>query len=175
MDKISEISYLNSSTYAPCFTFNLIGEYSMNENFLVDHICITCDRISELKLLVFSQVCNVPVFDCFGTIAHVQDSMKIHSALVDIVQPTKLIVPMVGSDFPRIGCDLSYSRCLSHALMPSCNDFFFTYICKISCILHTRYNIEHKIDCTTVWSSACYTYRVAQLKHGIHFLMICIF
>ena len=29
MDKISEISYLNCSTYAPCFTFNLIGEYKI--------------------------------------------------------------------------------------------------------------------------------------------------
>ena len=54
MDKISEISCLNSSTYSPCFTFNLIGEYSMHENFLVDHICITCDRIVELKHAVFS-------------------------------------------------------------------------------------------------------------------------
>ena len=46
MDKISEILYLNCSTYAPCFTFNLIGEYSMSDNFMVDHICITCDRIA---------------------------------------------------------------------------------------------------------------------------------
>jgi hypothetical protein len=38
MNKIFDISYLNSSTHAYCFIFNLIGEYSMNDNFLVDHI-----------------------------------------------------------------------------------------------------------------------------------------
>ena len=31
MNKISELSCLNSSTYAYTFTFNLIGDYSMNE------------------------------------------------------------------------------------------------------------------------------------------------
>jgi hypothetical protein len=56
LNKISEISYLNSSTYAYCFTFNLVGEYSMSDNFMADHICITCDRIAELKLDVFSNI-----------------------------------------------------------------------------------------------------------------------
>jgi hypothetical protein len=67
MNKISEISYLNSSTYAYCFTFNLVGEYSMSDDFMVDHICITCDRIAELKLDVFSNICNVSKCFCFGT------------------------------------------------------------------------------------------------------------
>ena len=39
------------------FTFNLIGAYSMNEIFMVDHICITCDRLAELKPVV-------PHLDC---------------------------------------------------------------------------------------------------------------
>jgi hypothetical protein len=43
--------------------FNLIGEYSMNDTFLVNHISITCDRIAELKLVVFSHICNVS--ECF--------------------------------------------------------------------------------------------------------------
>jgi hypothetical protein len=59
MNKISEISYLNSSTYAYCFTFNLVGEYIMSDDFLVDHIYITCDRIAELKRDVFSNICYV--------------------------------------------------------------------------------------------------------------------
>jgi hypothetical protein len=58
MNKIFEISYLNSSTYAYCFTFNLVGEYSLSDDFMVDHICITCDRIVEPKLAVFSNICN---------------------------------------------------------------------------------------------------------------------
>jgi hypothetical protein len=36
MNKISKISYLNSSIYAYCFTFNLVGEYSMSDDFMVD-------------------------------------------------------------------------------------------------------------------------------------------
>ena len=114
MDRISEIPCLNSSIYSPYFIFNLIGEYSMDENFLVDHICITCYSLADFDLNVFSQVCNVRISDCFGRVAHVPDSMNIHSALVDIVQPTKVTLPMlVGSVFPRIGCDLSYFCCLN--------------------------------------------------------------
>jgi hypothetical protein len=89
VNKISEISYLNSSTHAYCFMFNLIGENSMNNNFLVDHICITCDRINELKLAVFSPICYVPQSFCCGTLDYARDNMKIHSGLVDIFQPKK--------------------------------------------------------------------------------------
>ena len=41
MNNISKISYLHSNTYANWFTFILIGDYSMVDNFLVDHTCIT--------------------------------------------------------------------------------------------------------------------------------------
>ena len=33
MNRIVEISYVNSSTYTTCFTFNLVGDYNMNEIF----------------------------------------------------------------------------------------------------------------------------------------------
>jgi hypothetical protein len=95
MNKISEISYLNSNTHAYCFTFNLIGEYSINSNFLVDHICITCDRIMELKLAVFSPICYVSQSFCVGIVDHVRDNKKINYVLVDILQPTKIILPML--------------------------------------------------------------------------------
>jgi hypothetical protein len=89
MNKISEISYLNSSTHAYCFTFNLIGKYSMNDTFLVNHICITCDKISELKLAVFSHIRNVSKCFCCGKTVHFRDSWM-HSGLIDVFQPTKL-------------------------------------------------------------------------------------
>lgn len=99
MKKVSEISYLNSSTYAYCFTFNLIGEYSMSDNFMVDHICITCDRIAEQKLAVFHHICNVSKCFCYGTRAHFRDNM-ISYDLLDILHPTNLVQPMlVCSDF----------------------------------------------------------------------------
>jgi hypothetical protein len=88
MNKISEISYLNSCTHAYCFMFHLIGEYSMNDNFLVDQICITRDRINELKLAVFNPICYVSQSFCVGIVDHVRDSMQINYFLVDILQPT---------------------------------------------------------------------------------------
>ena len=57
MNRISEISYVNSSTSAPCFTFNLVGDYGMKEISMVDHICITYDSIAELKMVL-------PRLDC---------------------------------------------------------------------------------------------------------------
>jgi hypothetical protein len=68
MDKIYEISYVNSSTYACSFMFNLIGVYNMDENFLVDHICITCDKIAELKIAACSSICYVMKYFCCGIV-----------------------------------------------------------------------------------------------------------
>jgi hypothetical protein len=45
-NKIAELKCLKS-VYAPEFTFNLIGEYGVDNNFLVHRICITCDEISN--------------------------------------------------------------------------------------------------------------------------------
>jgi hypothetical protein len=77
------------STYTYSLTSNLIGDYSLDDNFLVDHICITCDRINELKLVVFRPICYVSQSFCCGTLDYVRDNMKIHSGLVDILQPAK--------------------------------------------------------------------------------------
>jgi hypothetical protein len=45
-NKIAELKCLKS-VYAPEFTFYLIGEYGVDNNFLVHRICITCDEISN--------------------------------------------------------------------------------------------------------------------------------
>jgi len=146
MNKLAEISYLNSSTYAYCFTFNLIGEYSMNDNFLVDHICITCDRIAELHLAVFSHICNVPNYFCCGTRVQFRDNM-ISYDLLDIVQPTKLVLPLLDcSDLARLESNFSYPLCLSQILLPKCaTDLYFTYICKLSCMFLARHNDDAHI------------------------------
>jgi hypothetical protein len=46
-DKIAEIPCLKS-VYVPNFQFNLIGDYDVEEEFLVHKICITCDELSCL-------------------------------------------------------------------------------------------------------------------------------
>jgi hypothetical protein len=94
MNKISEISYFNSSTHSYCFMFYLIGEYSMNDNFFVDHIFITCDRINELKLGVLCPICYVSQSLYSGTLDYVRDSMQLHPGLVDILQPTNVLLPV---------------------------------------------------------------------------------
>jgi hypothetical protein len=110
MNKVSKISSPNSSIYAYSFTFNLIGDYSLYDNFLVAHICITCARINELKLAVFSHRCYVLQPFCGGTLDYVCDMMTIHSGLVDILQPTKVILPMFDcANSARVVSDISYS------------------------------------------------------------------
>ena len=139
MVKISEISYVNSSTYAYSFMFNLIGDYSMDEKFLVDHICITCDKIAELKIAACSSICYVMKSFCCGIVHNFHDCMNIDSVLVDILQPTKVILQMLDCfNSYRIESDLSYPLCLSqHMLHFNAIDKRFTYICKLSCILYT--------------------------------------
>ena len=104
----------------------------------MDHICITCDRIAELKHAVFSHICCVSM-TCCGTYAEICDSMKLKSDLVDIMQPTQVILPMLDRcNLARIEPKFSYPLCLSQkSLSGSATALYFTYICKLSCILHT--------------------------------------
>jgi hypothetical protein len=50
-DRISEITCLRSfkSVYAPSFQFHLIGDYGVDNMFLVYRICVTCDVLDMLK------------------------------------------------------------------------------------------------------------------------------
>jgi hypothetical protein len=77
MNKVSEISYLNSRTHAYCFTFHLLGDYNMSDDFPADHIYITCDRIAELKLAIFSHICYVSNLFYCGTIHNLCDNIGV--------------------------------------------------------------------------------------------------
>jgi hypothetical protein len=139
MNKISEISYLNSSTHAYYFTFNLIGKYSMNDTFLINHICITCDTIAELKLAISSHICNVSTCFCCGKTIHFRDSLM-YSSLLDVFQPTKFDI-LGCSNLASLQSNWLYSLCLFHNLLPTCaTNPYFTYICKLSCKLPTGHN-----------------------------------
>jgi hypothetical protein len=155
MNKISEISYLNSSTHAYCFMFYLIGEYSMNDNFLVDHICITCDRINALKLDVLSPICYVSQSFCCGTLDYVRDSMQLYSGLVDLLQPTNILLPVLEcSNSARIESDFSYPLSLSqHMLHLYATKMYFTYTCNLSCLMYSRHIFHVNKNNTT-----CYVY-----------------
>ena len=119
--------------------FNLIGDYSMDEKFLVDHICITSDKIAELKIAACSSICYVMKSFCCGIVHNFHDCMNIDSVLVDILQPTKVILQMLDCfNSYTIKSDLTYPLCLSqHMLHFNAIDKRFTYICKLSCILYT--------------------------------------
>jgi hypothetical protein len=83
--------------------------------------------------------------------------MNIDSFMVDILQPTKVILPMLDcSNSSRIESDLSYSLCLSqHMLLLNATNICFTYICKLSCTLYTlSYCHDHISICSTYQSSA---------------------
>src|SRR4051812_11993826 len=110
----------------------------MDENFLVDHICITCDRIAELKLVVFSHTCYVSRYLCGGIDFTICDNMKVISHLVNIVHRTKVTLPMLDcSNLSRFESYFSYNLCLSHNVLLKCaTAIYFTDICKLSCMLH---------------------------------------
>jgi hypothetical protein len=156
MNQVSEISSSNLSTYAYSLNFNLIGDYSLDDNFLVDHICITCDRINELTLAVFSPICYVSQSFCCGTLDYVCDNMKIHSSLVDIFRPANVLLSMLDCcNLAGIASDLSYSLCLSQHVLPSCAmDLYFIDLRKIGCILDVVCNYLDHIYVSSIYQSS---------------------
>ena len=125
----------------------------MNENFLVDHICITYDNIAELKHFSCNHICSVPKSFCFGTIPHYHDNMM-SSSLVDVPQRTKVASPLLDcSDLARFAYDYAHPSCLSQT------DLCFTYICKLSCILSTGNNGHDYLPVCAAWSLLCSTYQ----------------
>lgn len=96
----------------------------MNDRFMVDHICITCDRIAKLKLTVFSPICYVIESFCCRIVPNFCDIMNIDSILVDILHPTKVTLPMldcctnskIESDF-HINCVCPNTCCIYMLLM----------------------------------------------------------
>ena len=54
IENVAELSSLKSlvSTYAYTYKFNLIRDYGVDDKFYVYQICITCDKLAELKLHV---------------------------------------------------------------------------------------------------------------------------
>ena len=156
MNKITEISFVNSSTYANCFRFYFIGDYSMNEHFLVDHICITYDKIAELHRAIFSHICYVPESFSFGTITNSQYMM--YSSLVDVLQQTKAAL-LNCSNHTRFEHDYTHTLCLSQT------ELYFTYICKLSCILTTWINDQgHLFHGPTAWSLLCSKYQSSAVE-----------
>jgi hypothetical protein len=80
---------------------------------MVDHICITCDRIAELKLAVFRDICNVSKCFCSRTTIHFQDSMM-YSGLLDMFLPTKH--DMLDCSIASLQSNFLYLLCLSHTV-----------------------------------------------------------
>ena len=66
MEKVSELSSLNSPSSTYSYYFKLIGDYGVDNQFLVYRICITCDHMDELKLAVWdnnSCVLNLVLYE----------------------------------------------------------------------------------------------------------------
>jgi hypothetical protein len=124
----------------------------MSDDFLVDHICIACDIIAELKLVIFSNICYESKSFCCGTIDKFSDNIK-DSTLVDFLQPTNITSPLLAcSDLDRIESDFSYQLCLSQHVLPSCAmDLHYPDLCKLRCILDVAsYYPDHiYVSCNT--------------------------
>ena len=122
---------------------------------MVDHICITCDRIAELKHVVFRHICNVSNSFCCGTRANFHDNMNIYSGLDNSLHPTKESHMLDCSRLARLKSDLSYMCCLSQKLLPSCvTDLYFTYVCNLSCILYIAGNDHDPISICSTYNNS---------------------
>jgi hypothetical protein len=107
----------------------------------------------ELKIVVFSPICYVSQSFCVLIVDHVRDSKNINYILVDILQPTKIIIPMLDYCNPdRIESHFSYPLCLSqHMLHLFATDYMnITNICNFSCILSIG-NTHHVKTNTTCY------------------------
>jgi hypothetical protein len=140
----------------------------MSADFLVDHIYITCDRIAELKLVVFGHICYVSNSFCYNigdsSLVDFLQPTKIHnlcynigdSSLVDFLQPTKIASPMLAcSDLVRTQSDLSHPLCLSKHVLPSCAmGLYFIDLCKLRCILDVVRNYLDHIYVSSIYQSS---------------------
>lgn len=66
IDRVSEIACLKLlvSTNSCTYLFNLIGDYSVEDKIYVYRICITCDKLGELRLYVMGVQSIIKYFDC---------------------------------------------------------------------------------------------------------------
>jgi hypothetical protein len=129
-DKIAEITCLSTfkSVYAPLFNFNLIGDYGVDNIFLVHRICIMCDDLAMLKenkllqmLDHFHMTFNVVDNDMANKLIHDGLSCTRFEHIVNSHGKTmNFSSPMLGW-FNDKHCEINYI-----------NDCF-TYICKLSC------------------------------------------
>lgn len=159
MKKVYEILYLNSpsSTYTCCF--NLIGDYGVSNQFLVYHICITCDHMNELKIIVSNNNASVlyfvdyPIPICSSLIApssidNLNKNVKVWKNL-QIVSPLldKFAITQLKSDYINDLCNLKSIIVLPinlqklrtivfHNRVMHNSPIYFTYTCKLSCKLH---------------------------------------
>jgi hypothetical protein len=135
--KISEVTCLSTlkSIYAPKFKFNLIGDYGVDNIFLVHRICITCDDLAMLK-----ENKLIRMLDHFDMTSNSGINFMPNNMLHD-----SLFKPVVACNFeilnfgvPTLGwfndghCKVNY------------NDKCFTYICNLSC--HTCFwNMTNRV------------------------------
>ena len=139
MNKISEIAYINTSTYAYGFIFNLIGDYSMHDNFRVNQICVTCDRIAELKIDSITHICNLSHDVCYEPLHEFRNS-RVHYELIEVVHSSSTASHVWNCfDVASSNSDWFYMLCMFHAWMFTCDNWCFTYISNLSCFIHVGY------------------------------------
>jgi hypothetical protein len=82
--------------------------------------------------------------------------MQLYPSLVDILQPTNVLLPVLEcSNSARIESDFSYPLSLSqHMLHLYATKIYFTYICKLGCILCTASINHDRSICSTYQCSA---------------------
>lgn len=160
-EKVFELSSLNSFSSTSTYYFKLIGDYGIDNQFLVYRICITCTHMDELKLVILdnnSCVLNLvqserkikfsayPMPMCSPYIA--PSSMDSLNKNVELWKSLHFFSPLLDefaiarlkSDYMDECCLIPKVVCLPICATTASLQFqrfelhkCFTYICKTSC------------------------------------------
>ena len=122
-NKIVELTCLKR-VYAPDFTFNLVGDYGVDNEFFVHRICITCDELDNVRdyksgnmLSHFDMTSNFGIN--YGPNTLLQNCLFQH----DVAQNFETL----NFELPILGWFNDEYNTLEDAIL------CFTYICKLSC------------------------------------------
>ena len=152
--KIAEITWLNS-VYTLDFTFNLVGVYGVDNEFLVHRICITCDDLAVLKKnsLVqmfhhFDMTSNVGVDFLANSLKHNYISKQVVASSSDTLNFYSPSLGWFNDDF----CMLDYmNKSFAYICKLSCNSFMWFICCDNYLTSYfTRHDNEHRVNMSYV-------------------------
>ena len=110
---------------------------------ILNQICVTCDRIAELKIDSITHICNLTHDVCYEPLHEFRNS-RVHYELIEVVHSSSTASHVWNCfDVASSNSDWFYMLCRFHAWIDSSDNCCFTYICKLSCLKNVGYVHAH--------------------------------